>query len=102
MGGTISLSGIEDLTINGNGDDDTMNVAKVGGENELQYVYLNFEDDSDLNVTGRNSADDNIFVTPTATGAGYFMANDIQTVTSTRASREPSRSTAEPAARSTC
>jgi len=74
VGGTISLTGIEHLTVDAQGQaggTDTINVTEVGATSSLQTVTL--ANGETLTATG-TAGDDTINVQPTAAGAGVLQA----------------------------
>ncbi|MFA6134144.1 MAG: FG-GAP-like repeat-containing protein, partial [Phycisphaerae bacterium] len=83
LGAPITLSSIEDLTIDGNGATiaDTVNVTNLGvasaTTSDLETVTLDGEDAANLNVTG-STGDDTLNVRPTGDGEGQFWAGGVE------------------------
>jgi len=78
VGPAIDLVGIEDLTVNGGGGVDTVNITEFGFDttSDLHVVELNVAGASILNVTG-TSGDDTTEVTPTAAGTGTIEGDGV-------------------------
>ncbi len=77
VGGTIQLASVENLTINDDGAIDTIDINEVGAASMLSRVTVVGSGDERLNATG-TSGNDLIQVTPTAAGAGGFVASGVQ------------------------
>jgi len=75
LGGTVTLTGVESLTVDGNGGADGVLVSEVGLSSQYATVSLSASAGSGLTI-GSTPGDETIVVTPTSSGVGSFYESD--------------------------